>query len=160
MNRRSFIAALGGSVVLAGCSAMGEKREGGRSTTCEEEASFVITEPTVEQGETAVIEVSAPNTEQIRFNLPGAVPPNGNGDGLEIQFDDAEFAPSPDIVWESKPPVWNWESPQRIEGEIPVATSPDTTPGTYQTTILFTNSDFDETQREQTTISVKPDSEV
>lgn len=157
MNRRSFISALGGSVVLAGCSATGERGEGERSATRETESAFVVTNPTVEQGDTALIEISAVNTEQIRFSYSGIAA--SDGDGLEIQFDNAEFSPSRHVTLFSEPPKWQWESPQSIEGEVPVLASSDTPPGTYQATVLFTSSDFDETRSRQTTITVKSDSE-
>ncbi|WP_226024037.1 hypothetical protein [Halomicrobium salinisoli] len=157
MNRRSFISALGGSVILAGCSATGDRGEGDRSTTSETESPFVATDPTVEQGETAIIEISAASTERVSFSNSGIA--SDDEDGLEIQYDNAEFSPSPNVYLFSDPPKWDWESPQNIEGEVPVRTSSDTPPGTYQATVVFTSSDFDEAQSRQTTITVKSDSD-
>lgn len=157
MNRRSFISVLGGSVVLAGCSATGERGDEERSATRETESPFVVTNPAVEQGKTAIIEISAANTGEIHFNSLGAA--DGDGNGLEIKFDDAEFSPSPYMIAESRPPIWKWDSPQNIEGEVPVSTSSDTPPGTYQTSIELTSSEFEEEQTEQVTITVKSDSD-
>lgn len=102
-------------------------------------ASFSVSEPTIEQGETVAIDIDATNALRLRFSEPPveAQPSNIETSGdlksvFDILFENADFTPSPDAIWESEPPTWEWSSGQNIEGQLPIRAFSDAPPGTYQ----------------------------
>lgn len=147
MNRRSYLAtvgALGASVTLAGSSVSG----GGT-------ASFSVTSPRIEQGETAIIAIEATDPGSMRFSeLPGEIEPPANSGSLEMGFENAEFTPPPDVVWQAYPPTWTWSSTPAIEGEIPVRTASDTPPGPYEFAVTVYRAGSDENVTNEATVTV------
>jgi len=73
----------------------------------------------------------------------------------EFQYEDAAFTPPPDLVLESSPPIWEWSSPATVEGEVPVQTHSDTTPGSYEFTVSLSKADSDEDVTRRSTVTVK-----
>lgn len=148
MNRRSYLVtlgSLGASVTLAGCSGSGKKDD-----------SFSLTSPTVEGGETAIISIEATDVGSMKFTeIPGESDSSTNSEPLEIKFEDAEFTPAPDVVWQAYPPTWDWSSTQTIECEIPVQTDSDTPPRTYEFAVTVFKANSDEKVTKETTVTVE-----
>lgn len=145
MNRRSYLAtcgALGASVTLAG------------SPVSDGEAdSFSVTSPRVEQGETAIIAIETTEPGSMRFSeLPGEIESPANSGPLGMGFENAEFTPPPDVVWQAYPPTWTWSSTRAIEGEIPVRTASDTPPGTYEFAVTVYRADENVTKEATVTV--------
>jgi len=148
MKRRSYLATLGSlgtTLTLVGCLASDE-----------EAGSSSVTDPTVGQGETAIVTIEGTDVGSIRFTgiLEGSDSPN-NDEPLEIQFENAEFTPSPDVVWQADPPTWEWSSTQTVEGEVPIQTTSETPPGTYEFAVTVSKANSDEKVTKKTTITVE-----
>lgn len=145
MNRRSYLAALGASITLAGCSAPDEPVD-----------SLSVTSPTVEQGEGATIAIEATDVGSLRFTeIPAESELAGDETQLEIEFGSATFTPSPDFTWQTHPPTWSWSSGRRLEGTVPVQTLRDTPPGTYRISVTVFEDGSDEERTETASITVE-----
>lgn len=148
MDRRSYLVTLGASIPLAGCSGLSE-----------DQPSFSVTKPTVEQGETAIISIEATDVATMRFSdLPGELGFSPGTERVDIEFGNGEFTPAPDLVYKSHPPTWKWSQPQRIEATIPVQTFSDTPLGSYEFTISIWGPPSAEERTKRTTVTVVPTS--
>jgi hypothetical protein len=54
---------------------------------------------------------------------------------IEVELDDENLSPHPDLVLTSYPPGWGWDSPTDVEMQLPIAVAPDASPGEYPLTI-------------------------
>lgn len=148
MNRRSYIAALGASIPLAGCSAATKK-----------DALFSVTAPTVQQGEKTMISIEVTDIRGMRFSdFPSKERDSSEPEALDLQLGNVDFTPSPDVVLQSDPPGWQWSSPKDVEAEVPVQTFSDTPIRTYQFTITVRGDDSEKERTESTTVTVEPES--
>lgn len=145
MHRRSYLIALSASLTLAGCPSAGG-----------ENGSFSVSSPRVEQGKSANIAITADDINSLKFaSLPDEVKTPTEDGFLEVQFERADFTPAPDFIWQSFPPTWDWQSSQNVTGEVPINTSTDTPPDTYQITIAINWKDSEGIITKQANITVE-----
>ena len=143
VNRRNYLAAVAASIGFSGCSALATT--GPESDT--DESMLTVTAPTVTQGETATITVEAQAVNQLWFS---AVP-----EFNVVAYDDAEFSPTPSVVFQREPPTWVWSSPETVSGTVPMRV-PETTPsGTYQYSITMQPRDDEKEVTETVTITIQ-----
>ncbi|NHN43616.1 hypothetical protein G9C85_18510 [Halorubellus sp. JP-L1] len=146
MNRRSYLAALGASITLAGCSASDDSVD-----------SLSVTSPTVAQGDVATIAIEATDVGSMRFTeIPTESELSDDERQLQIEFEGATFTPPPEFTWQTHPPTWSWSSEQRIEGAVPVRTLHDTPPGTYRISVTVFEDGSDE-EKTESQITVEGD---
>lgn len=141
MERRALLASAGTTLAsaLAGCSTAGSPDVDGIS----------IGDSTVEQGETATISIEAPNLSGLHISdFPEEL---RSEEGL--QLGEATFEPSPETVWTTSPPHWQF-SERDTEGAVPIRTSPETPPGTYEFVLDFYVGDDEEPRRRDATVTV------
>lgn len=95
---------------------------------------------TVAQGESGTVTVTAASVSRLQIAAPST-------DAIELLgFNEADIDPPPDMVLESLPPIWEWNTPaDEVSVTLPV-TAPDTIePGTYRFTVEVTGSSADQT---------------
>lgn len=112
--------------ILIGPSPYVAKRfhlEGG-STDGKTGTNVEIIAPSVSPGETARVEITARSVGRIRFTETPAI-------DATVQYDEAVFSPSPNVVWEAMPPTWEWNPPDDVSIKIPVDVSDNVPPGKY-----------------------------
>jgi hypothetical protein len=140
MKRRVLLAATGTTLVgaLAGCS-------DGNSVD-----SISVTGATVDRGETANLDIAAPNLSGLHisefpepFRLEGP-----------LYLGEATFSPSPDTVWQAHPPYWEF-SGHDVEGTVPIRTAPETRAGSYRFGFEFDIDGDGEPRYEETTVTVE-----
>lgn len=149
LTRRSYLVVLGASASLAGCS-----------SSFEEDSSFTVSEPSVEQGERTSFAIEAHDVTNLWVSdLPEEPSTSFDGDVLDIEFENAELAPAPDVTWKANPPNWQWKRARNIEAAIPIRTFPDTPPGEYEFEISVTRSESETERTSETTVTVAPTSE-
>lgn len=109
MNRRELVRYAGavGTLAVAGC--LGDHSR--------DQLAIEATAPTLNPGETGVIEVTVSNADQAVFaRLPGD----------QIEVTGVDVSPTADTTYQSFPPVWVWEEPQSsIDAELHVSVDAD-----------------------------------
>lgn len=151
MRRRQLLAALGTTIPFAGCLSTaaddespeqsptptatdGESSEKSQTPTTVSEIE--ITVPTVSPGETATITINAQSVTHIRFsNIPDI--------NATVEYEDAEFSPSPSTVWDRKPPTWEWSPAETVTGDVPLTVSESVPQGDYQYAIAIQQDNSD-----------------
>ena len=144
MQRRALLASAAIPLVstLTGCSA-----DAGQSVT-----TVSISEPTVRQGDTAVIQFEAPNLTRLTFlEFPDEFPQG------PLTLGEATFNPSPKANWTALPPAWSFTGAD-VVGEIPIETSPETPADTYEFRFGVRLKGKDEPRSVPTTVTVETDS--
>jgi hypothetical protein len=140
MNRRTLLASTGAALVgtLAGCP-LGTSVE-----------TISVTAATVEQGETARLDIGAPNLSGLHIaEFPEAFRLDG-----PLSLGEATFSPSPEAVWQAHPPYWSF-SGQDTEGTVPIRTAPETPSETYRFGFEFDIDGENEPRYEETTVTVE-----
>lgn len=182
MNRRQLIWATGGFLtVLSGCSGEGttqaasirtrtsptdETPNSGKTSespdgqTGDDGSSFSVTSPTVEQGETARIQIEATNIEWMAFtDVPVERDSSGDNEYLAVKFEDTDFSPPPDVILDSWPPMWEWSPARNLRAEVPAETYADTQPGTYRLAVTVYKHTAEERGTKVINLSVENTSE-
>lgn len=140
MRRRTLLTCAGVTLApaLAGCSTPGSVD------------AISVSGATVQRGETANIDVTAPNLTGLHI---GDHPDAFRLDG-PLDLGDATFRPPPDAVWQAHPPHWAF-SGRDTRGTVPIRTVPDTPPGTYRFGFAFHLDGSEEPRHEETTVTVE-----
>lgn len=111
-----------------------------------------ISEPTVRQGDTAIIQFKAPNLTGLSFlEFPDEFPTG------PLTLGEATFTPSPKVVWTASPPAWSFTEAD-VVGEIPIESSPETPADTYQFRFGVRLKGKDEPRSVPTIVTVETDS--
>lgn len=133
MNRRQYTskAALAIFISLSGC--LGEDRSDDTNNTSPTDESWspVIksTEPEVSSGEETVITTEADRVAGLRYvELP-------DSELFDIATNEARISPDVSGVYDSDPPIWQWESRKSVTVEVPVQVAEDTDSGEYEYTV-------------------------
>lgn len=149
LTRRSYLVVLGASASLAGCSG-----------SFEEDSSFSVSEPSVEQGERTSLGIKALDVTNLWVSdLPEEPSTSFDSDVMDIRFEDAELAPAPDVTWTAYPPNWQWTRARNIEAAIPIRTFPETPPGEYEFGISVRKGESETERTRETTVAVASTSE-
>lgn len=95
---------------------------------------------TVAQGESGTVTVTASSVTRLQIAAPST-------EAIELLgFNEATIEPPPDIVLESLPPIWEWNSPaNEVSVTLPVTAPEDIGPATYRFSVRATGSSTDET---------------
>lgn len=145
MNCRRFLATVAAvtPIGIAGCSYGAQ------------DPPFSVSAPTVRQGESGTIAITAPNVASMHFDeQPGGSPPKVNFESIDIEYISVQFTPSPDAVWQGDPPSWNWNPAQSVMGDVPVRVNDDAPPGDYQFAVSIMSGDTEDRRMRQSTITV------
>lgn len=149
MRRRQLLAALGTTMPLAGClSTVTGNGSPGESTVPTAGSVIDVTAPTVSPGGTATITINAQSVIRLRFSDVPDI-------DATLQYESAEFSPSPSTIWDVKPPTWEWASAGNVAGDVPLAVSESSQPGDYQYAIAVQQDDSEEEVTEAFTVTVK-----
>jgi hypothetical protein len=106
-------------------------------------------EVTVAQGESDTVTITASWVSRLQIAAPST-----NAIDL-LGFNEATIEPTPDIVLESLPPIWEWDSPaQELSVTLPVVVPDEFDPGTYRFTVRATGSSTDQTAEAQLVVQV------
>lgn len=144
MNRRAFLTCTGVTFAssLAGCFGFAD----------DSVDSISLSEPTVEQGKTAVIHFEAPNLSGVHISeFPDEFPSE------LLTLGEATFTPSPNAVFESLPPHWEFTG-EDVVGEVPIETSRETPVDTYRFIFEVRLERKDEKRHIPTTVIVETES--
>jgi len=144
MHRRKVLATLGVIIPTSGC--LSNATQESQETTSD--MGIEITAPTVSPGGTVTITLDVQSTNQLRFiELPSI--------DATVEYDNAEFSPSPNRVWTREPPTWEWSSPQPVTATVPITVSDTVSPNEYQYSIAIRPSENAEEIVETFTLSVR-----
>lgn len=138
MQRRALLTTAGVTItsIFAGCLA-----EGGGN-----EEPISVSKPTVTRGETAYISIEALNLSGLRISeFPSE---------KSLDLGDWSFDPSPKATFDVFPPYWEF-SGDDTTGEIPIQTTAETPPDSYQFELTFEIGDEEETHRKETAVTVE-----
>lgn len=149
MHRRQVLAVLGTTIPLAGCLSTASGSDSpNESSTPTDESNIEITAPTVSQGETATVTIEAQSVTHLRFSDVPEI-------DATVEYENAEFSPSPSAVWQRKPPTWQWSPAKTISGDVPIRVSDTVSPDQYQYAIAVQQPDNDEELVEEFTLTVQ-----
>lgn len=151
MRRRQLLAGLGMFIPFAGCLSTATGNESLDATptqTSKAESGIDITAPAVSPGETTTLTISAQSTTQLRISDTPEV-------DVTVEYENAEFSPSPSAVYQMKPPTWQWSPAEDISGEIPVRISEAVPPGDYQYAIAVKQKNSEDEVIQTVTIPVQ-----
>lgn len=126
MRRRQVLTALGTTIPFGGC--LGATKGGespDKMPTATTDSYIEITAPTVSQGETATITITARSVTRLHFS---DVPDSD----ATIEYENGAFSPSPSVVWQGKPPTWQWSTAESVTGDVPLTVPETVPPGDYR----------------------------
>ena len=138
MRRRKYFTCIVLPMVSSGCSAFGSgtptsetDRTASDQTETSKNDSLIIDAPTLDNGETGSITISAYSAESLRIIEEPDIEPD------LVAYSDVDLSPSPHVTYQISPPNWTWSTPQDVSGTLPVEIPSSLPSGTYQYQLLL-----------------------
>lgn len=118
MHRRTYLSGVG-AALAAGAGCLGSGGASGPPTVSGDE-------PTVELGQRVTLTADAENVTEFRFEPQ--VPENYHE---HVSFVETDVSPTPASQADSFPPIWHWDRPRDVTGELVVAVAADAPEGEF-----------------------------
>lgn len=142
MRRRALLTSLaGGSALLAGCSALTSSGDVSADSPTTEtpvntlsmtEALAVKTSGPVSPGDGGTVAIAVAGATHLGFqSVPGAPGDEAAPVRFEMSQPEARFDPTPDFVFQTFPPGWNWQEPRDVRVLVPFEVSRTADTGRY-----------------------------
>lgn len=118
MHRRSYLSGVAATLV-AGTGCLGQPRASGPPSLSGEE-------PSVDPGQRVTLTADAENVTEFRFEPQ--VPENYHE---HVSFVETDVSPTPSTQADSFPPIWYWDRPRDVTGELVVEVAADAPDGEF-----------------------------
>lgn len=140
MHRRTYLSGVG-AALAAGAGCLGQPRASGPPSVSGEE-------PTVAPGNRVTLTAEAENVTEFRFEpqIPEVYHES-------VSLVETDVSPTPATQADSFPPIWYWDRPRDVTGELVVGVAKDAPEGEFGYGVSVANDD--DRVRESFTVRVR-----